>query len=81
MSAPIRALPVRDALDAVSRHVGHHVEIVAGQDGARVSGLLVAVAQLVDESGWVAVLSPRTGSKVGTAIPLRLVSTVMRTQS
>lgn len=78
MSSPIRALPVRDQLDAVQRHVGHSVEITLST-GLRVDGILIAVAQLVDdETSWVAVLSPRIGSKVGTAIALRHVSTIMR---
>jgi hypothetical protein len=86
IAGPIRTLPIRDQLDAVSRHVGHNVEIRTSPSeeypaGRPVGGILIAVAQLVDEDGWVAVLSPRVGSKVGTAVPLRTVSTVMRDAS
>jgi hypothetical protein len=92
MTGPLRTLPIRDQLDAVSRHVGHNVEIrtaPSGQypAGRPVGGILIAVAQVVDEVDsvasvdWVAVLSPRVGSKVGTAVPLRTVSTIMRDAS
>ncbi len=77
MTGPLRTLPVRDQIDAVSRHVGHLVEIRLST-GEPLGGILVAVAQTVGDGEWVAVLSPRVGSKVGSAVPLSTVSTIMR---